>query len=293
MTDIKIGLFTPLRSPVATPEFLSELGPRLEEMGVHSTWLGEHVVTFDHYDSRYPGSPDGVFRFPEASGLMDMVASIGFLAACTTTLRLGTGICILPQNNPVYVAKEYATLDFLSKGRLDFGVGVGWSWEEFEAVGAPWEQRGKRCDEYLEVITSCWTDEVSQYEGELYRLPACRVYPKPVQSPMVPITVGGHSDAALRRTARYGSGWYGINLSPEETAAMIERISGFMSAEGRDVSELEIIVGAVDDRMDPALVDEYCDAGCTQLLIPFLRQGTKHLDANLARIEPFVEAARS
>lgn len=290
---IDIGLFTPLRSPVAGPEFLSEFGPRVEAMGIHSIWLGEHVVTFDSYDSRYPGSPDGVFRFPEGSGLMDMVGSIGFLAACTSTLRLGTGICILPQNNPVYVAKEYATLDFLSSGRLDFGVGVGWSWEEFAAVGAPWEQRGKRCDEYLDVITTCWTEEISEYHGEMYTLPACRVYPKPVQSPMVPITVGGHSDGALRRTARYGTGWYGINLSPEETAAMIDRLAGFMEAEGRSVSELEIIVGAVDDRMDPALVDEYRDAGATQLLIPFLRQGLKFLDANLARIEPFVEAARS
>ena len=93
---IDIGLFTPLRSPVAGPEFLSEFGPRVEAMGIHSIWLGEHVVTFDSYDSRYPGSPDGVFRFPEGSGLMDMVGSIGFLAACTSTLRLGTGICILP-----------------------------------------------------------------------------------------------------------------------------------------------------------------------------------------------------
>jgi probable F420-dependent oxidoreductase len=290
---MQIGLFTPLRSPVATPEFLSQLGPRLEEMGVHSTWLGEHVVTFDSYESSYPGSPDGVFRFPEGSGLMDMVASIGFLAACTSTLRLGTGICILPQNNPVYAAKEYATLDFLSGGRLDFGVGVGWSWEEFEAVGAPWPQRGKRCDEYLEVITSCWTDEVSQFSGDLYTLPECRVYPKPVQKPMVPITVGGHSDAALRRTAKYGSGWYGINLSPEGTADLLGRLSGFMTDAGRDMSELEIHMGAVDDRMDPALVDEYRDAGVTQLLIPFLRQGVKHLDANLARVEPFLEAARS
>lgn len=292
-SDLKIGLLTPLRSPVAGPEFLSQLGPRLEEMGVYSTWLGEHVVTFDSYESKYPGSPDGVFRFPEGSGLMDMVASIGFLAAVTTTLRIGTGICILPQNNPVYVAKEYATLDFLTSGRLDFGVGVGWSWEEFEACGAPWEQRGKRCDEYLDVITTCWTDEVSHYEGDMYSLRPCRMYPKPVQDPMVPITIGGHSDAALRRTARYGSGWYGINISPEETAEMVERIGGFMSEQGRYVSELEIIIGAVDDRMDPNLVEEYRDAGCTQLLIPFLRQGVKHLDANLARIEPFLEAATS
>ncbi|MDG1198617.1 MAG: LLM class F420-dependent oxidoreductase [Actinomycetota bacterium] len=290
---MKIGLFTPLRSPAATPEFLREFAQGAESMGVNSFWLGEHVVTFDQYDSKYPGSSDGVFRFPEGSGLMDMVSSIGFLAACTKTLRLGTGICILPQNNPVYVAKEYGTLDFLSGGRLDFGVGVGWSWEEFEALGAPWPNRGKRCDEYLEVITSCWTDEVSSFYGDTYQLAPCRVYPKPVQKPMVPITVGGHSDAALKRTARYGSGWYGINLSPSESKSLIDRLAKFMAEENRDVSELEIHIGAIDDTIDPALVEAYKEAGVTQLLIPFLRQGLKHLDSNLTRIEPFVEAANS
>ena len=138
MPGMDIGLFCPLRSPVATPEFLDAIGRGCDERGISSIWLGEHVVTFPSYESRYPGSRDGVFRFPEQSGLLDMVAAIGFLAACTSRVRLGTGICILPQNNPVYVAKQYATLDFLTSGRLDFGIGVGWSWEEFAAVGASW-----------------------------------------------------------------------------------------------------------------------------------------------------------
>jgi probable F420-dependent oxidoreductase len=290
---MKIGLFTPLRSPVATPEFLREFGQKAESMGIHSFWLGEHIVLFDNYESKYPGNPDGVFRFPNGSGLMDMVSSIGFLAACTSTLRLGTGICILPQNNPVYAAKEYATLDFLSNGRLDFGVGVGWSWEEFEACGAPWENRGKRCDEYLEVINTLWNDEVSSFEGDMYQLRECRMDPKPVQKGGIPICVGGHSDAALRRTARFGKGWYGINLSPEDSKEMVNRLARFMEAEDRSIEELEIHVGAVNDRMDASLVDAYAEAGVTQLLIPFLRQGSKHLDANLEMIEPFIEAAHS
>ena len=120
-----------------------------------------------------------------------------------------------------HVIREYATLDFLSNGRLDFGVGVGWSWEEFEAVGAPWERRGARCDEYLDVITTLWCDDVSSYEGEFYQLKPCHMYPKPAQKPMVPITVGGHSTAALKRTAKYGSGWYGINLDPAGTADIL------------------------------------------------------------------------
>ena len=127
----------------------------------------------------------------------------------------------------------------------------------------------------------------------MYQLPECRMHPKPVQEGGIPICVGGHSDAALRRTARYGAGWYGINLSPIESKEMVSRLKDFMEAEGRSISELEIHIGAVNDRMEASMVEAYAEAGVTQLLIPFLRQGSKHLDANLENIQPFVEVARS
>ena len=290
---MQLGLFTPLRSPVATGEFLGQLGRQCEERGISSLWLGEHVVTFPAYESKYPGASDGVFRFPEGSGLMDMVASIGYLAACTTTLRLGTGICILPQNNPVYVAKEYATLDFLSNGRLDFGVGVGWSWEEFAACGVPFERRGARCDEYLEIIRTLWCDDVSSYDGEFYQLKPCHMYPKPVQKPMVPVTVGGHSKAALKRAAKYGTGWYGINLDPAGTAAVLAELDTYLAAEGRDRTDFKVVMGATADSFDPRLIDQFAEVGVTELLVPFLRQGTKHLEANLERLTPYLEAVQS
>ena len=290
---MRIGLFTPLRSPVATPEFLGELGRQCDARGIASLWLGEHIVTFPHYESRYPGNPEGEFRFPAGSGLLDMVAAIGYLAACTRNVRLGTGICILPQNNPVYVAKQYATLDFLSQGRLDFGVGVGWSWEEFEAVGAPWERRGARCDEYLEVIRTLWTDEVSSYDGAFYTLPQCHSFPKPVQQPMVPITVGGHSTAALKRAAKYGAGWYGINADPDETADVLQRLDGFLAAEGRTREGFKIVMGTAAEAMPVDYIDRYAALGVTEVLVPFLRQNSRYLEANLDRVEPYLEAARS
>jgi len=290
---MRIGLFTPLRSPVATPEFLTRFGRTCEDRGISSLWLGEHVVTFPEYESTYPGSPDGVFRFPEHSGLLDMVAAIGFLAGTTETIRLGTGICILPQNNPVYVAKEYATCDFLSNGRVDFGIGVGWSWEEFEALGVPFERRGARCDEYIEVIRSLWCDEVSSFEGEFYTLKDSLLYPKPVQKPMIPLTIGGHSKAALKRTARVGDGWYGINASPEETARILKTLDGYLAEQGRTRDEVKIIMGAVGDQFDPTLVDQYAEVGVDELLIPYLRQGLKHMDANLDLVTPYLEAAAS
>jgi probable F420-dependent oxidoreductase len=222
-----------------------------------------------------------------------MVASLSFLAACSERVRLGTGICILPQNNPVYVAKEYATVDFLSRGRLDLGIGVGWSWEEFEACGVPFDNRGARCDEYLEVIRRLWLDDLSSYEGRFYTLPPCKLYPKPIQQPMVPITVGGHSEAALRRTARFGSGWYGVNLSPADTKDLLVRLDRHLEAAGRSRADVRIVVGAVDDRINPELIGEYDEAGVDEVLIPFLRQSPKHLEANLDGLAPYLETAAS
>ncbi|MCH9673451.1 MAG: TIGR03619 family F420-dependent LLM class oxidoreductase [Gammaproteobacteria bacterium] len=287
-----IGIFSPLRSPVATPRLIAALGAGAEERGVASIWLGEHVVMFDEYESKYPGTEDGVFRFPEGAGLLDMTAAIGYLAAHTKTIRLGTGIRILPQANPVYTAKEYATLDFLSDGRIDMGIGVGWSWEEFEACAVPWEQRGARCDEYIEVMRTLWCDAHSQFSGDFYTLPKCRMYPKPTQAPMIPLTVGGHSTGALKRAARVGSGWYGINLSPLEVKGMIERLDNYLEAQGRARGSLRIVIGAVNDQIQPELVHEYAAAGVDELLIPYLRQSEKWLDSYLDGLEKFTSAAR-
>lgn len=288
---MKVGLFAPLRSPVCTPELLHDLGKGAEAVGLHSLWMGEHIVMFREYESKYPGSEDGVFRFPEKSGLLDMTAALGFLAACTTSLRLGTGIRILPQGNPVYTAKEYATLDFISGGRIDLGVGVGWSWEEFEACGVPWPSRGARCDEYIEIMNTLWKDELSSYDGKFYQLRECIMYPKPVQTPSLPITVGGHSDGALRRAAKYGTGWYGINLDPTESKAMVDKLSGYLREEGRPAGDLRIVVGTTLLSIEPSAVAEYHAAGVDEILVPYVRQSHKWLESYLESLSPFVDAA--
>lgn len=288
---MKLGLFAPLRSSVCTPELLADLGRGAEAAGLHSIWMGEHVVMFEEYESNYPGSADGAFRFPQQSGLLDMTGTLGFLAAHTKTLRLGTGIRILPQGNPVYTAKEYATLDYISGGCIDLGVGVGWSWEEFEACGVPWAQRGARCDEYLEVMKTLWVDERSSFEGEFYRLRECIMYPKPVQSPMIPVTVGGHSDGALKRAAVYGSGWYGINLSPAEVKTMVGKLNVQLAAVGRPAGYLNIVVGSTLEPIHPSALEEYAAAGVDEILLPYIRQSHKWLESYLESLSPFVEAA--
>ena len=230
---MEIGLFAPLGNGNATAEVLRTLGREAEARGFESIWVAEHVVLFDDYASQYPYSPDGRFPGGADTGLLEPLTALTYLAAVTDRIRLGTGICLVPQRNPVYTAKQVVDLDVLSGGRVDFGVGIGWLAEEFEALGVPFERRGARCDEYLAVMRALWCDEVSEHHGELYDLPACKMYPKPVQLPHPPIHVGGESDAALRRVARHGQGWYTFNRTPEDLDAPLARLDELLAAEGR------------------------------------------------------------
>ena len=190
---MEIGEFVPLGNPVATPSFLHTLATACEDRGVASIWVAEHVVLFDAgaYGSKYPYSSDGRFPARGEFGLLEPFNALSFLAACTTRVRLGTGIVLVPQRNPVYTAKEAATVDWMSNGRLDLGIGVGWLKEEFDVLDVPFAHRGSRCREYIAVMKSLWCDPVSSYEGKFYRLPSWRQYPKPVQTPHPPAAQDG------------------------------------------------------------------------------------------------------
>ena len=150
---MRIDLWVPTANPFTTPELLALIGDEAEQRGIGTIWVGEHVVLFDEYASSYPYAEDGRIPAPAGTGLLEPLTTLSFLAAHTTTVRLGTAMVLLPQRNPVYTAKEVSTLDWLSNGRVDLGIGVGWLEEEFDAVNVPWPQRGRRTDEYLEVLT--------------------------------------------------------------------------------------------------------------------------------------------
>ena len=196
---MKIGIFLPTFDHGQRPEYLRELAETAEKVGVASLWAPEHVVLMDTYRSRYPYSEDGQFPLdPSAGGVADPFAVLSFLAGMTSTVRLGTGICLVPQRNPVYTAKMVAGLDLLSNGRCDFGVGIGWLAEEFAAVGAPFERRAQRTRAYLEVMRRLWTESVASYESEFYTLPPVRFAPKPVQPDLLLIPCVGF-DCSRRR----------------------------------------------------------------------------------------------
>lgn len=263
---VDIGAFVPLGTLNANPAFMRALGPALEERGFESVWVAEHVVLFDDYDSEYPYAPDGRFPGGGDTGLLEPLTALTYIAATTDRLRLGTGICLVPQRNPVYLAKQVADLDVLSGGRVDLGVGIGWLREEFDALGMPFERRGQRADDHLRTMQSLWTEATSSYHGELYDLRECRMYPKPIQSPHPPLHIGGESDAAMRRAARLGQGWYGFNRAPADVPEALARLERALEAEGRSRADCTVSICPYFQGVDRAAVERYEELGVDRVI---------------------------
>lgn len=262
-----VGVFVPLGNGNASAEILRAVGREIEDRGFESIWVPEHVVLFDDYTSAYPYSADGRFPGGPDSGMLEPLQALTYLAAVTDRVRLGTGICLVPQRNPVYTAKAVTDLDSLSGGRVDFGVGVGWLREEFAAVAMPFEKRGPRTDEHLRVMKTLWCDEVSEFHGEFYDLDPCRMYPKPIQTPHPPIHIGGESDAAMRRVARHGQGWFSFNRLPEDLPEPLARLDAALAAEGRSRSDVVLSVSPYFNPVTPAAVEGYAALGVDRLIV--------------------------
>ena len=289
---MKIGLFLGAFYPHVTPEYLAAAAVGAEARGFHSVWVGEHVVLFDQYAKTYPYAEDGSFPVSGEAGMAEPFTTLAWLAGQTSTIRIGTGVTLVPQRNPLYTAKSVANVDWLSGGRFDFGIGVGWQREEYEALGVAWERRGARCDEYIELMRSLWTDSVSSHEGEFWTLPESRAFPKPVQSPHPPIHVGGEGPAARRRVVRLGADWLPFNMSPtalvEGRAALAQDLadaaggSGNGGSASRTVDDVAITVSPNRDSASPELAGAFADAGADQLLVHLRRRvGIDDLDAAL------------
>jgi probable F420-dependent oxidoreductase len=289
---MRIGLFIATVNPIATPEFLATVATGAEEGGFSSVWVGEHAVLVDQYESRYPYADDGKIPLTGEIGLLEPFDALSFLAGVTSTVRLGTAVCLLPQRNPVYTAKDASTVDWLSGGRFDFGIGVGWLRDEFEAVAAPFEHRAERCREYIEVMRTLWCDDVSEYSGTFYSLPRCRMFPKPVQQPHPPLYFGGESDPALRRVADLGRGWHGFNLGPDEAAERVSRLEGLLAERGRSRTDVDVTVSSYLKPVEPQGLAAYRDAGVDQLVLPAFADDSEKMRALVARLsERFVEPA--
>jgi probable F420-dependent oxidoreductase len=283
---VQFDLWTPTANPFASPELLAAVGAGAEERGISTIWVGEHVVLFDQYRSHYPYAPDGRLPVMPGTGLLEPLTTLAFLAAHTSTVRLGTAMLLLPQRNPVYTAKEISTLDWLSKGRVDLGVGVGWLKEEFDALQVSWPSRGARTDEYLAVLNTLWCDEVSSFAGDFYSLSPCRMDPKPIQLPHPPIHIGGESEPALRRTARLGQGWHTFNRLPEDLAEPLARLDTLLAEAGRTRSDVRITVCPYFQELTPDRVEQYAAAGADAVSALFFATSAEEVPALLDALEP-------
>src|SRR5438876_9092902 len=240
---MKFGIAYANAGPFGFPENLAHLARTAEEVGIESIWAVEHVVIPVGYRSVYPYSPSGKIPGPENIPLPDPLLALTFAAAVTTKLRLATGILLLPQRHPIYVAKEVATLDVLSNGRAILGIGIGWLREEFEALGIPFEDRAARTAEAVRALRSLWKETPEAFVGKYFRWPPLESNPKPLQRPGVPIVVGGHTPLAVRRAARYGDGFFPGVDTPEKLKAILAALGEECARRGRNPREVEITAG--------------------------------------------------
>lgn len=260
--------------------FMKEAVQLVEAKGVHGIWVPEHVLFFPEYASTYPYSDNG--RIPgDPEGILDPFTALTFIAAHTQKVRLGTGICLVPQRQPVYTAKMVADVDYLSNGRVDFGVGIGWLQEEFENLGMDFTSRATRTEEYILAMRALWSDGLSEFSGQTVTLQPCHFNPKPIQKPHPPIYFGGESDAALRRVARLGDGWYGYDLDPEQLQQKLVSLDAALAAAGRNRRDIQLVVGPNRHPVNASTVAAYAAAGVDQLVVPVFAANVEKLAGRL------------
>ena len=255
--------------PYATPDGAVQLAHDAEAAGFESLWTVEHVVVPAGYESRYPYSDTGRMPGPEDAPLPDPLIWLAYVAAATTSIRLATGVLILPQRNPVVLAKELSTLDALSGGRVLLGVGIGWLREEFDAIGVPFGERGARTDEHVAALRALWQQDAASFHGRFSSFDDCIVSPRPVHG-AIPVHVGGHSDAAARRAGRIGDGFFPAAGSHDALAAMFEVMRASAREAGRDPDAIELSTGGNGALGSRALDEVHAlrDLGVGRVVLP-------------------------
>ncbi|MEI5674703.1 MULTISPECIES: LLM class F420-dependent oxidoreductase [unclassified Nocardioides] len=267
----------------------AEAAQLIEEIGYRSVWLPEHVVFFPEYRSQYPYESGGAQEVHKTLGVHDPLVLAGAIAASTTTLRIGTYVFVVPQRNPIVTARQVASVDQLSGGRFEFGVGVGWSEEEYGALDVPFERRGERMNDYLAAMRVLWSeDEISEYRGEFVDFEPLYCFPKPAQA-RLPIIVGGNSRASLERIVAFGDGWAGYSRTHEDIKVFIGRLEPMMAAAGRSMSELSLKVGRrskgateQDWEDDRAYIEEALRLGIDEVVVS-PRIGDDHYERDMRR----------
>ncbi len=271
---MKLGLFGIGSGICAHPAVAKRIAMRAEALGFDSLWTGEHVVLPDPRQPPSPAPPDFAMLHPSTA--------LAYLAGVTERVKLGTGITLIAQRNPLVLAKEMASLDVVSGGRLLLGIGAGYLHQEFVALGVPFRERGARTDEYVAAMRTLWNDERPSFHGRFVQFDAIQAMPRPVQTGGPPIVIGGASDAALRRSVDYAQGWYGFALDVEQTAQVLARLRR------RGGNQLEISV-TPSVRLSAEVVAQYAELGVHRLIALMPQEESKALD-EMARLAELAAA---
>ena len=257
---MKFGLFSINNGPCAAPKTAAAVARAAEQAGFESVWTGEHVIGPDPQAPPSPVAPE----YP----MLDPAIALTYVAAHTTRIRLGTGIIILPQRNPVVLAKELASLDVLCNGRLIFGIGIGYLKPEFDAIGAPFDHKGPRSEEYLNAMLALWTMAKPEFDGKWVKFKGVNAMPRPVQKPHPEIVFGGHTPEAFSRAARLARGWYGFALDLEGTDKAIKGLRAACQEAGRKFQDLEISVTPNPRiKMDRDTAGKFAELGVHRLIL--------------------------
>ncbi|MEL7157708.1 MAG: LLM class F420-dependent oxidoreductase, partial [Actinomycetota bacterium] len=259
MTNPKLAFFGINMGTMADPDVMTRVAVEAEAAGFESVWTGEHIVLPDPQVPPSPASPDTPF--------VDTAVALSYLAAATSTIKLGTGIIILPQRQPAVLAKSLASVDHVSGGRLLFGLGVGYLEPEMTACTTPMAARGARADEYLAAMRLLWSTDAASFDGEFVSFTSVTANPKPAQS-TIPVIVGGHSRAAARRAVQHANGWYGFMRDVETTAADLQTLAEMADQHDRpaDLGRLEISI-TPPRRLKPGQLEAYAELGVDRLIL--------------------------
>ena len=266
---MQFGLKIPHTGREASPQWVRDFSVAAETAGWDSLWAVDHMVMPHHTDSLYTlGRKPADIGDDAVSGLLspnyEMMTTLTWVAGFTERVKLGTSVAVLPIRNAVANARHLSTLDVYSGGRVLYGVGVGWLREEAEAMGMPWDRRGKRSEEHIALLRALWCAEgdLVEFHGEFHELPPMDPEPRPVQRP-IPILIGGHSDIALERAGRIGDGWIAAQMSPERVAEHWPKVQEAAERNGRDPASLQLVT-SISGRSELPLGDllaQYGDLG--------------------------------
>lgn len=275
---MKVGII-PVNIGVESVEQIVGLAKLAESLKYESVWTFEHVIVPIDYESKYPYNSSGKMGMPPETNFVDPLIALTAVAAVTEEIRLGTGVNILSQVNPLYMAKQAASLDFVSNGRFMLGVGIGWLKEEFEALGVPYEKRGARFDDYVAGMRKIWSEEVVEHESEFISWHGFKSYPLPIQNPF-PVVMGGVKGKIFERTAQLGNGWFAPTGDPSELKEHLESLKIECDKVGRDVNEIEITCmwpgqGGRD------FLEELSSVGVGRVVVPMMGAAdpTEHLQS--------------